>query len=288
MKKRFFLLWMLTITSSILSQNILTENFDNLSSLIPNGWIINNSSEPLGSSSWGSPNNHFPPYNGGNSSFIAVNYQSTGNIGTISNWLITPTVLLNNGDVISFYTRTDHGIYPDRLELRISTNGDASILPTSSSSSLGDFSILALTVNPNLIASEYPTTWTNYTYTMSGLSQATNCKIAFRYYVTNAGANAPNSDFIGIDAVTISSSVLSSPNFQSNEVSLYPNPSTDLVTINIDKTIQKVECFDLLGRKTNINLLQNKTISLSNLKNGHYILKITIDDNVITKSIVKN
>ncbi|VXB25961.1 conserved exported hypothetical protein [Flavobacterium sp. 9AF] len=288
MKKFIFLFGILAITSSISAQNVLTENFDNLSWLIPNGWIIHNSSEPLGSSSWGSPNNHFPPYNGGNSSFIAVNHQSTGNIGTISNWLITPTVLLNNGDIISFYTRTDHGIYPDRLELRISTNGDATILPTSSSSSLGDFSTLVLTVNPNLIASEYPTTWTNYSYTISGLSQATNCKVAFRYYVTNAGANAPNSDFIGIDAVTISSSTLSNPNFQPDEVSLYPNPSTDLVTINTDKDIKKIECFDLLGRKTNIPLHQNKTISLSNLKKGHYILKITIDDNAITKSIVKN
>lgn len=100
------------------------------------GWFIQNNSNPLGPNSWyqGIPTNGTPTpgpfnaHNGADNAYIAVNFASTtGGTGTISNWLVAPNRVFRNGDVFQFYTRkptigagqTD---YPDRLEVRLSTN----------------------------------------------------------------------------------------------------------------------------------------------------------------------
>lgn len=192
-----------------------TENFDNITTLPGNGWFIQNNSNPLGSLSWfqGTPTTATPTpgpfdaFNGAANAYIAVNYNSTtGSTGTISNWLLTPNRTFRNGDVFQFYTRkptigagqTD---YPDRLELRLSTNG-ASTNVGSGATAFGDFPTLLMSINPSLQTNVYPQTWTQYTITISGLFAPTSGRIAFRYFVTNGGPTGTNSDYIGIDNAT--------------------------------------------------------------------------------------
>jgi hypothetical protein len=69
-------------------------------------------------------------------------------------------------------------------------------------SSVGDFTNVLLTINPNLTSIDYPTNWTQYIITISGLSGPTNGRIAFRYFVTDGGINGINSNYIGIDTYT--------------------------------------------------------------------------------------
>lgn len=260
------------------AQVIFNENFDNFGNLMTSGWTIQNSSEPMGSNSWGTTT-HFAPYNGALGSFAAVNYQSTGSLGTISNWLISPVINLKNGDIVSFYSRTDHGIWPDRLELRISLNGATSVIPSPSSNSLGDFTTLALTINPDLIASGYPTVWTNYTYTVSGLSQPTDCRIGFRYYVTNAGSNGDNGDLIGIDALNVTTSSLNNSEFNIRKIRLFPNPTQEYLTIeNIDSNV-KIHIYDMQGKRTNITKINDTSFDVTQLSKGTYLLKIEKIDN---------
>ena len=190
-----------------------TQNFDDITTLVGNGWVIQNNSTPVGSLGWfqgtdttATPTpGPFNSYNGATNSYIAANFNSTGNTGTISNWLITPNRTLRNGDVFTFYTRkptinagqTD---YPDRLEVRMSTNG-ASTNVGAGATAVGDFTTLLLSINPTLVANIYPQVWTQYTITVSGLPAPTSGRIAFRYFVTGAGAFGTNSDYIGIDNV---------------------------------------------------------------------------------------
>lgn len=190
-----------------------TESFDDITLLAGNGWLIQNNSTPVGSISWfqgtattATPTpGPFNSYTGAANSYIGVNFNSTGSTGTISNWLITPNRTLRNGDVFTFYTRkptigagqTD---YPDRLEVRLSTNG-ASTNVGAGATGLGDFTTLLLSVNPTLVANVYPQVWTQYTITISGLPAPTSGRIAFRYFVTGAGSLGTNSDYIGIDQV---------------------------------------------------------------------------------------
>ena len=190
-----------------------TQNFDDITTLAGDGWVIQNNSTPVGSLGWfqgtattATPTpGPFNSYNGATNSYIAANFNSTGNTGTISNWLITPNRTLRNGDVFTFYTRkptinagqTD---YPDRLEVRMSTNG-ASTNVGAGATAVGDFTTLLLSINPTLVANIYPQVWTQYTITVSGLPAPTSGRIAFRYFVTGAGALGTNSDYIGIDNV---------------------------------------------------------------------------------------
>ncbi|WP_395681452.1 choice-of-anchor J domain-containing protein [Dokdonella sp.] len=203
-----------------------TENFDDISLLAGNGWVLQNNSTPVGSLGWfqGSPvsaGGPFDAWNGASNAYIAANYNNTGSIGTISNWLLTPNRTLRNGDVFQFYTRKPAGgtDYPDRLEVRLSTNG-ASTNVGSGATATGDFTTLLLSINPSLVTGVYPQVWTQYTITISGLPAPTSGRMAFRYFVTGAGASGSNSDYIGIDnamyapyvcpALTISPSTLPS------------------------------------------------------------------------------
>lgn len=185
------------------------ENFDDITLLTGSGWVLQNNSAPVGITSWfqgtsvagGGP---FDSYNGAANSYIGANFNSTtGGSGIISTWLATPNRTFRNGDVFQFYTRkpatpaggTD---YPDRLQVRLSTNG-ASTNFGAGGNTVGDFTTVLLEVNPTLVASGYPYTWTQYTVTISGLPAPTSGRIAFRYFVTSAGPSGSNSDYIGID-----------------------------------------------------------------------------------------
>ncbi|MCF8269115.1 MAG: choice-of-anchor J domain-containing protein [Crocinitomicaceae bacterium] len=186
---------------SIFSQAI-NEGFSNVSGLTAAGWNQQNLSTPIGvNPNWvqGDPVNM--PFSANSlpaNSYIAVNYNSVAGAATISNWLISPMLNLNNGDVITFYTRGTGSIYADNLQVRLSTNGSSTNVGASNIS-VGDFSNLLLEINPTLTAALYPAIWTQYTITISGLAAPTTGRIAFRYYVPNGGPTGLNSDLIGID-----------------------------------------------------------------------------------------
>ncbi|MEI6766069.1 MAG: choice-of-anchor J domain-containing protein [Bacteroidota bacterium] len=182
-----------------------TENFDAISNLTVGGWAMVNASVPVGTTTWSqgpsvSGGGPFDAYNGAADAYISANYNSTGTTGTISTWLLTPNLTLKNGDVLTFYTRKPSpDSYADRLEIRMSANGASTDVGTGLT--VGDFSTLLLSVNPTLVLGVYPTTWTQFTVTVSGLSAPTSGRLAFRYFVTSGGSSGSNSDFIGLDNV---------------------------------------------------------------------------------------
>ena len=125
--------------------------------------------------------------------YAFANYNSSTNANDISNYLMSPLLTFNNGDTISFYTRTVSApAFPDRMELVYNTTG---------STNPADFTNVLLTVNPGLTLAGYPTTWTQFTATITGLSGATGGRFAFHYNPTNGGPLGNNSDYIGVDEV---------------------------------------------------------------------------------------
>ncbi|HMU47554.1 MAG TPA: choice-of-anchor J domain-containing protein [Chitinophagaceae bacterium] len=196
----------LTLTNTLGNADLITEGFNSVSPL-PTGWASQNNSSPAGTTGWFQGNTGvFSAQSGPADSYIAANYQNTSGVGTISNWLFTPTLNIKNGDVLKFYTRTvDAPAFPDRLELRMSTNGSSTNVGATATS-VGDYTTLLLTVNSSLTTSGYPNTWTQYTATVSGVTGTVSGRFAFRYYVTGGGPSGANSDFIGIDNVVFTSS----------------------------------------------------------------------------------
>ncbi|MFN8273856.1 MAG: choice-of-anchor J domain-containing protein [Flavobacteriaceae bacterium] len=271
-------------------QTLFTENFD----VFPTTWTKTNQSEPVGISNWAQGGNTLfnGGFNGGSTSFTSVNFNSVamGMSGTISNWLITPVISLKNGDVIKFYSRVgaNFSTIPDRLEVRLSTQGNSSTTPSTGSSDLGSFTNLILSINPNLQPSVYPTTWTEFIYTVVGLSSETDCKLAFRYYVTNGGSGGTNGNAVGIDALTINRT-LSTDDFFSGNFTAYPNPSSDILKIanNTNVNVNSIEITDMNGRVVKQVKGMVDQISVSELNAGVYFLKITSDKGTGTTKIIK-
>lgn len=184
----------------------LVEGFEDVPALTANGWVLeNNSTVPA--DSWGQGNdNIFDAQSGLPTDYAGVGFGSTaGNDSgeVISNWLLTPTLTLTPGSVLSFWTRTvDTPFAPDRLEVRLSTSGDSvdvGVSPTDT----GDFVTTLLTINSDLNTTDYPNAWTQYVVPLDSLVGTVTGRIAFRYFVEDAGVLGANSDYIGLDTMQL-------------------------------------------------------------------------------------
>ncbi len=295
--KKFLLSAAFMLAVGTASGQVFSENFDTFADLAPAGWISTNQSVPTGTGAWTQGGGTAFPggsYNGTEFSFALVNYTSATGNGTISNWLITPVISLENGDVISFYTRKGGDgtgtIYPDRLELRISTNGAASVTPSGSATNVGDFTTLAVSVNPDLNSTDYPFTWTQYTYTVSGLTGPTDSKLAFRYFVTDGGTLGTNSDIIAIDALSVDRE-LSTADFFRNNFAMYPNPAKDVLNISANTVeLSAATITDINGRvvkQQSVNGMSAE-INVSELNAGVYFVSVQSAEGKGTAKFIKN
>jgi subtilisin family serine protease len=185
-----------------------SEGFDDITLLPGLGWALINNSEPLGPTGWfqGNPD-VFPAHSGAPDSYIGANFNNTSGAGTISNWLLTPEITMNNGDEFTFWTRRTGSQWEDRLQVRLSTSGDSTDVGTGAFD-VGDFTELLLDINPTYAPGGFPAVWTEYTITIGGLSGPTDGRLAFRYFVEDGGPLGTNSDYIGIDTVSYTSIVL--------------------------------------------------------------------------------
>jgi hypothetical protein len=130
----------------------------------------------------------FNSFNGPSSGYLASNYQVISNANNLDNWLILPRNNTSAGDSIIFYSRSVlNSNYPDSLRVMFSQNGDS--LPEGSWSEIGRFKA---SVDGN---------WKRIAYRVSSSGAAS--RFAIRYNVVNGGPGGVNSDYIGIDALTL-------------------------------------------------------------------------------------
>ena len=200
------------------------EEFDTASAALSRDWHFINASDPKGSSVWQNGGS-IPPFfgaysnNGSNAGFIGVDYLSTSaEQGVISNWLVSPPVIMQNGDKIIFYTRAlqfpdgsgDTTDYGNSLQVRINTLNDN--LDVGQGFSDGSFTQGLLVINSGLAYSSvlnpnpnaYPSQWTRFEATIFGLNGPVKGRFAFRYLVIDGGSNG-NGSGVGIDSVAYKS-----------------------------------------------------------------------------------
>jgi hypothetical protein len=159
------------------------------------GWISTNVSTPVGPTGWyqGEPT-VFTAQAGADNAYMAANFNNAGAGGVISNWLITPELLLGTGGGnLSFWTRTEAGSnFADHL--RVLFNGTGS-------SVLADFTSVVADINAAEATGAYPDGWTQFSVHLgqgSGVG-----RVAFVY----TQANADNANYIGLDTVAYASEV---------------------------------------------------------------------------------
>ncbi len=171
------------------ANTVLSESFDDVAGLTASGWAqVNASTAPLGTGWFQGNSGIFAAASGAASAYAAANFLGTGSAsGAVSNWLMTPVLMLDATSVVSFVARTAGDGFLDRLEVRFSGNG--------ASTNVADFGTLL-----GSFQASTPTGWVGLSYTLSGLATPTEGRIAFRYIVDNV-ATAGN--YIGIDDVAI-------------------------------------------------------------------------------------
>ena len=306
MKKLLLSFSLVFVLATAQAQNLFTYGFDNPTATMysTDGWIGTNQSSPtyVGAPVWGiptaAPTTTFAggAQAGAAFSFALINFTSTGTsattgAGTISNWLISPSISVDNGDVISFYTRIGRNtaaLYADNLELRMSTNGAFTANPAAGADDVADFTNLLVEVNPALDLTSYPETWGQYSYTVTGLTGPTEIKLGFRYYVTDGGPVGANSDIIGLDSVSIDRS-LSTDSFFRNNFTVSPNPTSSILNIANDSNvaINSIQITDMNGRIVKEVKGMTNQINVSELNAGLYFLKVTSNEGTGTTKIIK-
>lgn len=171
------------------TSNILKEDFVSVYKLPDNDWKFVNNNAPGITAQWRQGSAGYKGYSG----FSAYSYKSSpdeyalisgsyGYVGgptEISSWMITRKMLLRNGNMIRFYTRSASPGSTDRLQVLLSETSD-SYDPGNTPASVGVFTKLLLDINPNRIANGYPADWTLQTVTVSGLNGSIKTRLAFR------------------------------------------------------------------------------------------------------------
>jgi hypothetical protein len=180
------------------------QGFDDITNLPVAGWVQINHSTTIGTTGWFQGNDAVFPAHQGTlpNSYIGANFNNTTGTNTISNWLLTPATMLRNAIPLTFWTRTTTANpFPDRLQVRMSTNGASTNVGTTATD-VGDFTTLLLDINPTYTVGGYPEVWTLMTVTITGVPSSTLGRLAFRYFVENGGPTGANSNYIGIDTVS--------------------------------------------------------------------------------------
>ena len=105
-------------------------------------------------------------------------------------------------------------------------------------------------------------------------------------YVYNRALTLP--EVIGVKNNTAVSQ-LTNQQFSNNHLkfSLYPNPASDILNIEMESELQSVEFYSLQGQK--VLSATEKQINVSNLAAGMYMVRVTaVDGAVATQKFVKN
>ena len=88
----------------------------------------------------------------------------------------------------------------------------------------------------------------------------------------------------------LSFNILNNPDFQNDaSISVYPNPTNGIVTVNCNNSIKSIELYDVQGRLLQTNLVNENetTIDVSTKAKGVYFLKILSDKGIGVQKIVR-
>jgi len=118
--------------------------------------------------------------------------------------------------------------------------------------------------------------WTTATVDLTPLAGNSNVKLNFNYYGMYGGE-------LWMDDVNITGTV--GVNEYDNVVRIYPNPVQNMLNINANSNIDRVEVYNMMGQMVgsyNVNE-SNTQINTSNYANGVYTVKISTENGMTTQ-----
>ncbi|HMR41634.1 MAG TPA: choice-of-anchor J domain-containing protein [Ignavibacteria bacterium] len=215
-----------------------TDNFDganDTSSLKARGYkVYYRGTGPQGlTATWFQGSTPFVAYNGPATGYVAANYNVVTSINNIDSWLVLPKANVTAGDSIVFYERSITGNpFPDSIRVMYSAAGDS--VPEAAWTELGRF-----------LANDQGV-WERKAF--GAPVSGPNARYAIRYNVVNGGPSGDNSNFIGIDALTLESSTV------------FPN---DIATQSIDSVFNYIVPVNTIAPKATFkNIGSNNQVSI--------------------------
>ncbi|MFT7071113.1 MAG: hypothetical protein ACJAX3_000081 [Patiriisocius sp.] len=291
MKKITFLMVAFLATSLTFAQVLeIEEGFEDITILTDWDFVNASTDADNASSSWAQPDGSvFEAHEGDPGAYISVNFNSTTGVGTINNWAILPELTLSNGDELKFWTRTIAGqAFPDRLEVRISPDGTATFpIDDGSGEDVGSYTELLLSINADLDGN-YPEDWAEFTVLVSGLTSAVATRLALRYYVTEGGPSGTNSNFIGVDTLSLTTFPLTVGENAFDGFSHFVNANDEFV-LRASTQMENVVIYNTLGQQViNTKLANtNEAVNVAALNSGVYIATVSINGASKTVKFVK-
>lgn len=136
------------------------------------------------------------------------------------------------------------------------------------------------------------------TYGLSDLTVPFFYNAELSYNINNMligyrGYEFENSNWVDTDKLVLYYSDYTNPlsmdeTIIANAIKVYPNPVSQILTIDSNRPINRVELFSILGKKVkNVNS-DFKTIPVNDLSNGIYIIKIQSGNHMVFRKIIKN
>jgi hypothetical protein len=182
MKASHLLAGVAALTFSLAASAQFSEGFNNVPGLTSAGWIQTNTGAAPTNPWFQGNSGVFAAQAGPADSYAGADFLSSAS-GDINNWLISPTLLLNNASVLSFYTRSAGTPgFADLLDVAFSAgNGSA----------LGGFTVLG-TIGG---VGAYPTDWTQFSFALPDVATG---RFAFHQRGTFDTA-----DYLGVDSVNV-------------------------------------------------------------------------------------
>lgn len=168
------------------------------------GWIRQNNSDRPSNTWQQGYTSYFLAYDGPNDAYIGSHpFATLSDTGTVSSWLLTPTINFTPTTRLSFFTReTLDNPFPSRLQVRACASGacaDVGRLPED----VGGFQAVLADINPTEVVAGYPQQWTRYELSAAnGLPTSGSGRIAFRHYV-HQNDGVLRGGWIGLDRVVV-------------------------------------------------------------------------------------
>jgi hypothetical protein len=103
---------------------------------------------------------------------------------------------------------------------------------------------------------------------------------AYTVEVTDANGCKGTSNTVNVTGVGIE-------NLSNISLTIYPNPATDIITIETDEQVTGVELFSAIGQKINVTANAKQQINISDLAAGAYSLIIHTTNGNVQKRFVK-
>ncbi|HRE40083.1 MAG TPA: choice-of-anchor J domain-containing protein [Ignavibacteria bacterium] len=211
----------------------------------------------------------FPSFNGPTTGYVAANFNAVTGINNIDSWLVLPRLTggTQAGDSLYFYSRAPSAsTFPDSIRVMYSANDS---VPEGTWTELGRFKVN--TANA----------WERRGFRAP--SASANGRFAIRYAVANGGPSGSNSDFIGIDMITIESAGAPPISGDSTLVIINDSTGTTVQRTNDRDTLRKY--LPMLVGKYRIMTKDTSTV-LPNLSNySTVILQETAFDAVFVRGL---